>query len=314
VNRIVELPWDAENRLTCVQSGDPNSPADGDTKVEFVYDYMGRRVEKKVSTHNGTSWSVSDCRRFVWSDWLPVLELDASDPNDVTILRKYTWGLDLAGQSGGSASSRSIQDAGGIGGLLATEDVADTKDYYYLYDANGNVGQVLDASDGSIAAKYEYDAYGNNLLDPNDPNESGPYAADNPFRFSTKYWDDETGLGYWGFRYYSPRLGRWVSRDPTGVRGDALLYAYVRNAPSTRVDVLGLAEFEASVEKDSLPKTVHAQLTVWESCCTCTSIRWVQIVREKSQRYYWFPIQSEWEIDVLEKNKGPWYEWHEVKP
>jgi hypothetical protein len=105
-------------------------------------------VEKKVPTHNGASWSVTDRRRFVysfgrpgwggwwgpleirsdrWSCWsarfggLPyVLELDASDPNDVTILRKYTWSLDLGGQSGGSASGRSIDAAGGIGGLLAT--------------------------------------------------------------------------------------------------------------------------------------------------------------------------------------------------
>jgi len=204
-----------------------------------VYDYLGRRVEKKVSTHNGTSWSVDDRRRFVWSDWLPVLELDASDPNDVTILRKYTWGLDLSGQSGGSASGRSIDDAGGIGGLLATEDVADTKDYYYLYDANGNVGQVLDGSDGSIAAKYEYDAYGNNLLDPNDPNQSGPYAADNPFRFSTKYWDDETELGYWGYRYYSPRLGRWINRDPAAEAGGLNLFAYVENEVTGYVDPLG---------------------------------------------------------------------------
>ncbi|MBU0618002.1 MAG: hypothetical protein KKI02_09820 [Planctomycetes bacterium] len=72
----------------------------------------------------------------------------------------------------------SIDSAAGIGGLLATEDVAASKDYLYLYDANGNVGQVLDASDGTIAAKYEYDVYGNNLLDPTNPTESGPYAAD----------------------------------------------------------------------------------------------------------------------------------------
>ena len=58
---------------------------------------MGRRVERKVSEHNGASWSVTDRRRFVYSDWVVVLELDASDPNDVTILRKYTWGLARAG-------------------------------------------------------------------------------------------------------------------------------------------------------------------------------------------------------------------------
>jgi len=63
--------WDAENRLIKVEPD--GTPVNGDKKVEFVYDFLGRRVEKKVSAHNGTSWSVSDRRRFVWSDWLPVL-------------------------------------------------------------------------------------------------------------------------------------------------------------------------------------------------------------------------------------------------
>jgi hypothetical protein len=38
----VNHAWDAENRLICVQSGDPNSPGSGDKKVEFVYDFLGR--------------------------------------------------------------------------------------------------------------------------------------------------------------------------------------------------------------------------------------------------------------------------------
>ena len=196
-----------------------------------MYEFLGRRVEKKVSTHNGTSWSVSDCRRFIWSDWLPLLELDASDPNDVTILRKYTWGLDLAGQMGGAALSPA-GGAGSIGGLVATYDVDDPNDpndpsgsYIYFYDANGNVGQLIDwENDGTLVAKYEYDPYGGNLLDPTDPQESGPYAADNPFRFSTKYFDDETALGYWGYRYYSPRLGRWLTREPLEEQGSLNLY------------------------------------------------------------------------------------------
>ena len=49
--------------------------------------------------------------------------------------------------------------------------------------------------------------------------QTGPYAASNPYRFSTKYHDDETGLVYYGYRYYSPNLGRWLSRDPIGERG-----------------------------------------------------------------------------------------------
>jgi len=215
-----DYTWDAENRLITVEPD--ATPKNGDKKVEFVYDFLGRRVEKTVSTHNGTSWSVTDRRRFVWSDWLPVLELDATDPNDVAILRKYTWGLDLAGQSG---PGNSVDSAGGIGGLLATEDIGDSKDYYYLYDANGNVGQVLDASDGSVDGHYEYDAYGNTVI------SSGDFAADNPFRFSTKYCDDELdyagtdndGLCYFGYRYYSPRLGRWLNRDPIHEPGHELV-------------------------------------------------------------------------------------------
>ena len=44
-------------------------------------------------------------------------------------------------------------------------------------------------------------------------------AKANPFRFSTKYQDDETGLVYYGHRYYDPSTGRWRSRDPLGVKG-----------------------------------------------------------------------------------------------
>ncbi len=43
---------------------------------------------------------------------------------------------------------------------------------------------------------------------------SGPMAKINPIRFSTKWWDEETGLGWWGYRFYDPGTGRWCSRDP----------------------------------------------------------------------------------------------------
>ncbi|MGQ9652424.1 MAG: RHS repeat-associated core domain-containing protein, partial [Phycisphaerae bacterium] len=101
---------------------------------------------------------------------------------------------------------------------------------------HGNVGQVLDATNTgniTLAAHYEYDPYGNVI------HSSGPYKDANPFRFSTKWFDEETSLGYWGYRYYSPRLGRWLSRDPIEERGGAHLYSFVANCPVTGLDPLG---------------------------------------------------------------------------
>ncbi|MFO0972531.1 MAG: RHS repeat-associated core domain-containing protein [Phycisphaerae bacterium] len=56
---------------------------------------------------------------------------------------------------------------------------------------------------------YEYDAYGNITAETD-----GEYAPENPFRFSTKFHDDETGWVYYGYRFYGPKWGRWAGRDP----------------------------------------------------------------------------------------------------
>lgn len=64
-----------------------------------------------------------------------------------------------------------------------------------------------------------------------------------PHRFSTKYTDDKTGLVYYGYRYYNPEVGRWLSRDPIGERGGLNVYVYVHNGTVNRVDPLGLWEW-----------------------------------------------------------------------
>ncbi len=139
-----------------------------------------------------------------------------------------------------------MEAAGGIGGLLAVCDPndpcdpADTAgDFVYTYDANGNVGQLIDGTPTSwnastaMVARYEYDPYGKVTQ------SAGSYAAANPFRFSTKWFDAETGFGYWGERYYWPELGRWLNRDPIEEAGGVNLYGYVGNAPVGRLDALG---------------------------------------------------------------------------
>lgn len=167
------------------------------------------------------AWVVTSTERFVYDGWNGVLVLD--DNNET--LRKYRWGLDLSqtihGAGGTLDTGRERQ--GQVGGLVAVEETATTGQaaYWYLCDANGNVGQVLKASDQSLVAHYEYDPYGNAIT------ATGTYADANPFRFSTKWLDTElaaedqtgvvgeTGLYYYGYRYYSPHLGRWLGRLPS---------------------------------------------------------------------------------------------------
>ena len=60
---------------------------------------------------------------------------------------------------------------------------------------------------------------------------TGPMAKANPFRFSTKYQDDETDLLYYGYRYYNASTGRWLSRDPIEERSGLGLYRFVESQP-----------------------------------------------------------------------------------
>ena len=214
--------------------------------MTFTYDHQGRRVRKQAERYNGTSWDTVGDRRFLWSGWLCLVESGQREVSPgatpvvlETFERDYTWGRDLSG---------SLQGAGGIGGLLAMADdhatpatTGDDLTYVCFYDANGNVGQLVDLapttwSAGVLTAKYEYSPFGKLLA------STGDYADENPFRFSTKYLDVETGLSYFGYRYYSAQLGRWINRDPIGIFGGLNVLAYVSNTPCSAFDALGLKD------------------------------------------------------------------------
>jgi RHS repeat-associated protein len=126
-----------------------------------------------------------------------------------------------------------MQGAGGVGGLLSV--TSGSTSFYPTYDGNGNVSEYLDAA-GAIAAHYEYDAFGNVIF------SSGASAASFQHRFSTKPQDAESGLYYYGYRYFDPVTGRWPSRDPIGEEGGMNLYGFVGNNGVKSRDFLGLAE------------------------------------------------------------------------
>jgi RHS repeat-associated protein len=104
------------------------------------------------------------------------------------------------------------------------------------HDGNGNVMALVSATDRSILAQYEYGPFGEVIR------STGPMAKTNPFRFSTKYQDDETDLLYYGHRYYNPSTGRWNSRDPVEEEGGSNLYSFISNNPISRLDYLGASD------------------------------------------------------------------------
>jgi RHS repeat-associated protein len=98
---------------------------------------------------------------------------------------------------------------------------------------------------------------------------TGPMAKANPFRFSTKYQDDETDLLYYGYRYYNASAGRWTSRDPIGEQSFAATqlwkdptraedsrrrsvlaaYVFASNAPVIHVDPTGLNVYKVTTSE-----------------------------------------------------------------
>ena len=112
-------------------------------------------------------------------------------------IRTYAWSSDLSG---------SMRAAGGVGGLLAVICYGSAPtNCFPAFDGNGNVAALIHAADGTAAANDEYAAFGEPVR------VSGVMAGNNPFRFSTKYADDESDLFYYGYRYYKPSLRRQVS-------------------------------------------------------------------------------------------------------
>jgi RHS repeat-associated protein len=133
------------------------------------------------------------------------------------------WGRDLSG---------SLQGAGGVGGLLAVS--LNGAWYFPLFDANGNITAYVDEQ-GVIVAEYTYDAFGGTIA------KSGSMADALAHRFSTKYHDAETGLYYYGCRFYSPELMRWLNRDPIGERGGKNLNCFCLNNSLLYIDPRGKA-------------------------------------------------------------------------
>lgn len=108
----------------------------------------------------------------------------------------------------------------------------DGQTYYYLYDRRGSIIGLTDGAE-DLEASYVYDPWGNVV-----GGEDG--GIENPFRYTGREHDLESGLAYHRARYYDPGVGRFISRDPIGLAGELNPYAYASGDPVNRVDRDGL--------------------------------------------------------------------------
>jgi RHS repeat-associated protein len=100
------------------------------------------------------------------------------------------------------------------------------------------------------------------------------------FRFSSEYFDSETGLVYYNFRYYSPELGRWLSRDPIGESGGENLYGMLDNDTINYWDWLGFGFFGD-------PETPSGVYATPAPCPKCQTTEFIQILWGGYGSYKW---------------------------
>ena len=179
---------------------------------EFFYDYASRRARSREwLLTGGTTWVETEDKNRVF-DGMDVIQERYASNNYIL--------------------AEIVRD-GNIGGILSRTTTAGVA--FYGYDGNGNV-TLLTNSAGQDVGHYRYDAFGNTL------EAEGPRAGENPYRFSTKELHGPSGLYDYGFRFYSPGLGRWMNRDPIEEQGGINLYSIVGNNPINNVDEYGYIE------------------------------------------------------------------------
>jgi RHS repeat-associated protein len=209
-NQVTHYAYDAKNLLSEVDKPDGS-------KVTFTYDADGNRISKVVAS--GGPVPTQTMVKDVYQDGRIAYETDGAG----TTLATFSY------------------DPSGVptSVVVGTNPNTDPR-YYYVYNGHGDVVALV-AADGTLAAQYGYDEYGNRISS----SESFANGWTNPYRFDgldRVRYDAETNLYWMSVRAYDPTIGRFISRDPEGrtpTGWSTQPYAYAGNNPLRNIDPSG---------------------------------------------------------------------------
>jgi RHS repeat-associated protein len=137
---------------------------------------------------------------------------------------------------------------------------------YFHADGLGSITSLSNSA-GSIANTYTYDSFGKLTA------STGSLV--NPFRYTARESDTETGLYYYRARYYDPMAGRFASEDPLGFNGgDANFFRIVQNRSTMFTDPFGLLAIDPSFNANCLPALKQAldivrKIALTNKTCDC---------------------------------------------
>jgi len=199
------LSFDYRNRL--VRVDDPGAGR----VITIHYDAAGRRIRKNVTGSNPSD------TRYVYSGFRVIEERNASD----VITATYVYGNSL--------DEVLTMRRGG-------------QDYYFHGDDLHNVLKITDSS-GAVVEQYEYGDFGQPVIKSGAGTPLAQSAIGNPYLFTGREYDQETGLYNFRSRYMDPAAGRFISRDSIGAWGDQASMGnpntYAGNNPWTLTDPMG---------------------------------------------------------------------------
>ena len=220
-----------KGKLSRLSSG---TLASGTSNYTYTYNAFGQRVAKTYSYLAGTSG------------------VGSAQAGDVTAYNKKYY-YDHAGRLVAEETSKTVHGTGTVterivflydeSSVIGIEHTTGgvSPRYYFQRNLLGDVQAIVNTN-GTVVARYLYDAFGNCTIASGTTNTA--VANANPIRYRGYYYDDDTGLYYCNARHYSPKWRRFISPDdtayldPEAVNG-LNLYCYCNNDPVNLVDPSG---------------------------------------------------------------------------